>query len=138
MWPAGVAARGGTRPPPMSSPLAAFPAAAEPTPSRAPRRALALRELLWAGALLLLLVTALYPDVVFAGRSLVFSDFVNPLEPPISAESYGPHPVSGEEWTSRNLQQSPNLHDPASAFWQWEPQGEFLRHALRRGELPWW
>src|SRR5205085_6229203 len=117
---------------PMSVPFATV-AGEQPRPTR-----LALRELAWAGALLLLLVAALYPDVVFGVRSLVFSNFVNPLAPPITPEGYGPHPVPAEEWSDRHLTRSPNLHDPASAFWQWEPQGEFLRHALLRGELPWW
>lgn len=96
------------------------------------------REAAAACALLVLLLVIAYGNVVFLGRSLVYTDNMNPLDARVLPQSHGPDPVPAEVWTRRNLLRSANFHDPGATWWQWEPGGEFLRRAMRRGEWPWW
>lgn len=79
-----------------------------------------------------------YGNVIFFGKSLVYSDNYNPLEPRFSAESYGRNFVPERVWAERNLTPRANFHDPGATFWQWEPSGVFFRNALRDGEMPFW
>lgn len=83
-------------------------------------------------------LAAAYGNVVFAGRSLVYTDNYNPLDERVRAESYGSGFVPESVWTSRNLLRSANFHDPGATWWQWEPGGEFLRRAIHQREWPWW
>ncbi len=102
------------------------------------RRWAATRE---AAAILTLLagvLAAAYGNVIFAGRSLVYSDNHNPLDERVRAETHGPGFVPESAWTRRNLTPFANFHDPGATWWQWEPGGEFLRRALQRREWPWW
>lgn len=96
------------------------------------------RELAAVCGLLLLLLAVAYGNVVFAGRSLVYTDNYNPLDARPLAQNYGPGLVPSKVWTDRNLAPWSNFHDPGATWWQWEPGGEFLRRALARGEWPWW
>ncbi len=96
------------------------------------------REAAAACGLLLLLICAAYGNVVLGGDSLVYSDNYNPLDFRWLPQSYGPHLQPYSVWQERNLLPYVNFHDPGATWWQWEPGGEFLRRALRRGEWPWW
>lgn len=96
------------------------------------------REAAAACGLLLLLLAAAYANVVFLGRSLVFSDNYNPMDYRLLEQNYGPRVVPAHVWNGHNLLAFPNFHDPAATWWQWEPSGEYLRRALRHGEWPWW
>jgi hypothetical protein len=96
------------------------------------------RELAAVLGILAALLCMAYGNVVFAGRSLVYSDNFNPLDERPLAQNYGPGFVPASAWTSHNLLPFANFHDPGGAWWQWEPSGEFLRHGLRRREWPWW
>jgi len=96
------------------------------------------RETAAVSGLLLLLLAVAYCNVVFRGRSLVYSDNYNPLDFRLLDQTHGPGFVPAEVWQSRNLTTYANFHDPGAAWWQWEPGGEFLRRGLRRGEWPWW
>ena len=96
------------------------------------------REAWLAGALLLALMLAVHYDVVFLGRSLVLSNFFNPFDSRPLAQNYGDHFVAPEEWTSRNLWFVPNIRDPVSSVWQWEPALRFLQGAIKRNEWPFW
>jgi hypothetical protein len=96
------------------------------------------RELAAVLGILAALLCIAYGNVVFAGRSLVYTDNFNPLDERPLAQSYGPGFVPRSAWTSHNLLPYANFHDPGGAWWQWEPGGEFLRHGLRRHEWPWW
>jgi membrane protein YfhO len=89
-------------------------------------------------ALLVAVLATAYGNVVFAGRSLVYSDNYNPLDERVRAESHGPGFVPESAWTRRNLTRNANFHDPGTAWWQGEPGGEFLQRALQRREWPWW
>jgi len=103
-------------------------------PAPAPSR----RETLVVLGVLVGLLCVAYGNVVFGGRSLVYTDNFNPLDSRPLAQNYGPGFVPASEWTSRNLIPYANFHDPGATWWQWEPGGEFLRRGLARGELPWW
>ncbi len=107
-------------------------------PAGEPRMAIPLREAAAVCGLLLLLLAAAYCNVVFGGRSLVYSDNYNPLDYRMFEQTQGPDFLPAEVWTSRNLSTYANFHDAGATWWQWEPGGEFLRRGLRRGELPWW
>ena len=88
-------------------------------------------------ALLLIVLAVPYGNVVFLGRSLVYSDNSSPLDPHFRGK-YGPRLVSPNVWRSQNLLLTANFHDPGAAKMQWEPAGEFLRTGLAKGEWPWW
>jgi hypothetical protein len=87
---------------------------------------------------LLALLTATHYDVFFLGRSLVTSNYRNPLDPRPSQANYGPDFVPHEEWTRRNLVTYPNIRDPDATSLQWEPSTRFLKFALASGEWPFW
>jgi hypothetical protein len=106
------------------------PRAPEPAGLARGRRNELGRAALWLGALLL----AAYANVVFTGRSLVYSNAHNPLQPPVSEAAYGPQ----AERIGHNLLRYANFHDPGGAWWQWEPGARYLRDALRAGEPPFW
>jgi hypothetical protein len=80
------------------------------------------------------LVVAAFANVVFGGKSLVTSENFNPLD----FRHYAAGSVPSEEWTRRNLLPFANYRDPAAAWVQADPLGEFLRRSLRRGEFPFW
>ncbi|HEX2163392.1 MAG TPA: YfhO family protein [Thermoanaerobaculia bacterium] len=88
--------------------------------------------------MLVLLLVIAYANVVFLGRSLVYSDNYNPLDARSLPQNYGAELVPADAWAQRNLLLYANFHDPGGSWWQGEPGGEFLRDALRRGEWPWW
>lgn len=96
------------------------------------------RETLHAAFLLAAFLALAYGNVLFRGRSLVYSNNYNPLQPRASEASYGPGYTPHRKWYGKNLLLHANLHDPGGAWWQWEPGGQFLRRALERGELPFW
>jgi hypothetical protein len=96
------------------------------------------RELLVLLAVLVPLLCICYANVVFGGRSLVYTDARNPFDARFMPENYGPGFVPESVWSSRNLLTFANFHDPGGVWWQWEPAGEFLRRGLRRGEFPLW
>ena len=89
-------------------------------------------------AILAGLLCVAYGNVVFAGRSLVYTDNYNPLDYRWLPQNYGPGLVPASEWSEHNLLPYANFHDPGGSWWQWEPGGEFLRRGLQRGEWPWW
>ena len=96
------------------------------------------RELRLALAVLATLLSIGYANVVFGGRSVVYSNALNPMDIRVRAENNGPGFVPESAWISRNLMPFSNFHDPGGTWWQWEPAGEFLRHAWQRGEFPLW
>ena len=98
----------------------------------------AAREPLAALALFFAVLCAAYGNVIFGGRSLVYSDNYNPLDERVNAATHGPGFVPESAWSSRNLLPWANFHDPGATWWQWEPGGEFLRRAIERREWPWW
>jgi hypothetical protein len=79
-----------------------------------------------------------YGNVLFLGKSLVYTDNYNPLNPAFTKANYGPRMVEAGVWHRRNMLVYPNFRDPGATWWQWEPGGEFLREALRDGEMPYW
>jgi uncharacterized membrane protein YhaH (DUF805 family) len=89
-------------------------------------------------ALLAALLVAAYGNVVFLGRSLVYSDNLNPLDFRVALSTHGPGFVPAAVWQQRDLLPTANFADPGAALNQWEPAGEFLRRALRDRECPWW
>ncbi len=107
-------------------------------PAVAPEVRVPRRETLRAALLLAALLALAYANVVFRGRSLVYSNNYNPLEPRPSEASYGPGFTPHREWYGKNLLLYANFHDPGGAWWQWEPGGQFLRRAFARRELPLW
>ncbi len=96
------------------------------------------RELARAALVLALALAAAYGNVVFADRSLVYSDNYNPLDTRLSDAAFG----HGYDRPSTPLRPDvlpyANFHDPGGAWWQWEPGAVFLRRGLLRGEPPWW
>ncbi len=93
----------------------------------------------WPGvALLGLLLVLAFWNVVFAGRSLVYSDNLNPLDSRLLEANYGPGFAPVEDWARHNLSLYPNWRDYGANVWQWEPAAPFLRTGLARGELPFW
>jgi hypothetical protein len=89
-------------------------------------------------AALAALLCVAYGNVIFDGRSLVYSNSTNPLDYRYLPQNYGPGFEPPETWKSRNLNLMTNFHDPGGPVWQWEPDAEFVRRGLRAGELPWW
>jgi hypothetical protein len=96
------------------------------------------RETLWAAALLLLLVAGMRYDVLFLGRSLITSDFFNPIDYRPLSQNYGEDFVPHEEWARRNLLLYANLRDAGATWWQWEPSTQFLKQAIQKREWPFW
>ena len=96
------------------------------------------RDPLAAAALLALAVLALHYDVVFLGRSLVQTNYLNPLDQRASAANYGPGFVPHTEWADRNLWLFANIRDPGTSWWQWEPSTQFLKQAIAAREWPFW
>jgi hypothetical protein len=91
-----------------------------------------------AAALLLLLLVVTHYDVIVLGRSLVTTNYSNPLDYRPLPENYGPHLVPHDEWTRRNLWPYANVRDPGATWWQWEPSTRFLEQAIALGEWPFW
>ncbi|HEV3074840.1 MAG TPA: YfhO family protein [Thermoanaerobaculia bacterium] len=91
-----------------------------------------------AFAALAALLCVAYGNVIFDGRSLVYSNGTNPLDYRYLPQNYGPGFEPPETWKNRNLLLMANLHDPGGPVWQWEPDAEFVRQSLRAGEPPWW
>ncbi|HVQ35963.1 MAG TPA: YfhO family protein [Pyrinomonadaceae bacterium] len=93
----------------------------------------------WAAvALLALLVIVAFANVVFAGKSLVPSENMNPLDWRPTEQNYGPGFVPHEVWARRGLEIAVNYRDPGASTHQMEPAQELLRRSLRRGEFPFW
>jgi Bacterial membrane protein YfhO len=110
---------------------------ARPASAAAGRRRQAWLSLAPLAALVAMLCVA-YGNVIFDGRSLVYSNGTNPLDYRYLPQNYGPGFEPVETWRSRNLNLMPNFHDPGGPLWQWEPDAEFVRQGLRAGEPPWW
>ncbi len=98
---------------------------------------MSVREGLIAAIAFLAVLAIIYANVIFDGKSLVYSDAPGSTEQPI--ERYqSPRFVQFATWDRRNLLYTPNFHDPGISWWMWEPGGEFFRKGLLRGELPFW
>ncbi len=91
-----------------------------------------------AAALLFCLVASIHYDIIFLGRSLVHSNYFNPLDPRALPDNYGADLIPHEEWTRRNLWPYANIRDPAATWWQWEPSTVFLLTAIETREWPFW
>lgn len=91
-----------------------------------------------AASFLVVFLAIAYGNVIFAGKSLVYTDNYNFLDSRPTAENYGANFVPHSRWHRNNLLLYANFHDPGATWWQWEPSGEFLRDGLRHGELPFW
>jgi hypothetical protein len=89
------------------------------------------------GVLSALLAMA-YGNVVFGGRSLVYSNGLNPLDYRYLPQNYGPDLEPLATWDERNLLPTANFHDPGGPVWQWEPDAVFVRQGLLAGEPPLW
>jgi hypothetical protein len=96
------------------------------------------RQTWLALAALVAMLCVAYANVIFDGRSLVYSNGSNPLDYRYLPQNYGPGFEPIQTWNSQNLIPIPNFHDPGGPVWQWEPDAEFVRRGLRGGELPWW
>ena len=96
------------------------------------------RERWGAAAILLLVVAASHYDVIVQGRSLIASNFSNPMDFRAGPENYGPRFVPHDTWTARNLWPYANIRDPGATWWQWEPSTRFLEHAIAEREWPFW
>jgi hypothetical protein len=96
------------------------------------------REHAFAALFIAALLVAVHYDVVFLGRSLVVTNHLNPLDYRFLPQNYGQHLVPPEVWLNRNLHVSANIRDAGGPWWQWEPDGRFLRQAMERGEWPFW
>ncbi|HEY6324105.1 MAG TPA: YfhO family protein [Thermoanaerobaculia bacterium] len=96
------------------------------------------RQVWLALAALVALLCVAYGNVIFDGRSLVYSNGTNPLDYRYLPQNYGPGFEPPETWKSQNLNLMANFHDPGGPLWQWEPDAEFVRQGLRAGEPPWW
>jgi hypothetical protein len=93
----------------------------------------------WAAAILLFSILAIvHYDVVFLGRSLVYSDFVNPVDWRPLPDNYGADQIPFSEWSDRDLHLTANIRDADATLLQWEPSTAFLREAIRTGEWPFW
>lgn len=103
-----------------------------------PRAGGQLRERVAAAALIVAAVAALHYDVLFLGRSLVHSNYVNPLDQRGLPQNYGEGLVPHTVWANRNLSLYANIRDPATSWWQWEPSTQFLRQAIENREWPFW
>src|ERR1700674_4659405 len=111
---------------------------AGPRGSRAASGAGGRREVWLALAALVALLCVAYANVIFDGRSLVYSNGVNPLDYRYLPQNFGPGFEPFATWENRNLTPMVNFHDPGGPLWQWEPDAQFVRHGLLAGELPWW
>jgi hypothetical protein len=96
------------------------------------------RDLWLALAVLAVLLAAAYRNVVFDGRSIVYSNCYNPLDFRFMPQNYGRDFVPPSLWTDQNLLFTANFNDGAGPVWQWEPDARFLRRGLLAGELPLW
>ncbi|HEV7519414.1 MAG TPA: hypothetical protein VGR07_24245, partial [Thermoanaerobaculia bacterium] len=96
------------------------------------------REAWLALVVLALLLAVAYRNVVFDGRSLVYSNSWNPLEYRFLPQNYGPDFEPLVTWQDRNLLFNPNFHDSGGPVWQWEADAELVRKGLAAGELPLW
>ncbi len=96
------------------------------------------REKGLSAALLLCLLAVVHYDVFFLGRSLVLTNHLNPLDYRPLPQNYGDDLVPADVWSSRNLISFANISDPSGPWAQWEPDGEFLRRAMKIGEWPFW
>ena len=96
------------------------------------------RQVWLALAALAALLCVAYGNVIFDGRSLVYSNSTNPLDYRYLPQNYGSGYDPPETWKSRGLSLMANFHDPGAPLWQWEPDAEFVRKGLRAGEPPWW
>ncbi len=96
------------------------------------------RERVVAGLLILLAVSALHYDVILLGRSLIHSNYTNPLDQRGVPDNYGPGLVPHTEWANRNLSLIANLRDPGSSWWQWEPSTQYLRQSIEARDWPFW
>ncbi len=93
----------------------------------------------WRAALLLLaLVAFTHYDVIFLGRSLISTNYSNPLDWRQLRANYGPESVPHDEWTKRNLWPFANVRDAGATWWQWEPSTQFLKQAIHDREWPFW
>ena len=91
-----------------------------------------------AAALLAMLLVGLHYDVVFGGRSLIHTNYYNPIDFRPVPDNYGPQVVPHTEWANRNLWLFANIRDPAASWFQWEPSTKFLEQAIERREWPFW
>jgi hypothetical protein len=91
-----------------------------------------------AAALLALVIVGTEYDVIFQGRSLIATNFYNPLDFRDLPQNYGPDHVPHDEWTRRHLYPYANIRDPGATWWQWEPGTQFLKQAIRTAEWPFW
>jgi len=91
-----------------------------------------------AAALLAMLLVGLHYDVVFGGRSLIHTNYYNPIDFRPVPDNYGPRVVPHTEWANRNLWLFANIRDPAASWFQWEPSTKFLEQAIERREWPFW
>jgi membrane protein YfhO len=96
------------------------------------------REACLALGVLAALLAVAYGNVVFGGRSLVYSNSLNPLDYRHLPQSYGPDPEPLATWDDRNLLPNANFHDSGGPVWQWEPDAVFAREGLLAGEAPLW
>jgi hypothetical protein len=97
------------------------------------------RRDVWRAAVLLLAILSVTQyDVLFLGRSLITTNFYNPIDDRPLPENYGNHFVPLEEWLRRRLLPYANLRDAGATWWQWEPGTQFLKQAMRSGEWPFW
>ncbi len=103
-----------------------------------PDREVPKREVWRAALLLVALVAIVQHDVIFLGRSLIATNYRNPVDDRPVPENFGPHVVPYTEWTERNLSTYANIRDPAATWWQWEPATQFLKQAIRDREWPFW
>lgn len=91
-----------------------------------------------AGLLLACCLVVSHYDVVFLGRSLLPTNYRNPVDFRLTDDNYGPHRVSHDEWTRHNLLPWGNIRDPGATWWQWEPSIHFWKQAIQRREWPFW
>jgi hypothetical protein len=91
-----------------------------------------------AAVTLFVLMAAVHHQIVFMGRSLVHTNFSNPLDWRPLPQNYGEGMIPHDEWTRRGLWPFPNIRDPAATWWQWEPSTEFLKQAIADREWPFW
>lgn len=83
-----------------------------------------------AAAVALLLVVAVFPDVVFLGASFRNSRLLRIFDNSPETVSWGPQTVQRKIWEG--------YRDLGSAAWQLEPAQRFLGHCIREGESPYW
>ncbi len=96
------------------------------------------REWVLSAALLATLLTTVYHDVIFRGRSLVHSNYINPFDYRPIPQNYGDQLVPHTVWADRNLWLIANFRDAGASRWQWEPSTQFLKRAFETREWPFW